>query len=211
MAWKLVTATTEALSFISLTTAKLYLKVDDTGDDTMITEFITSAIKQCEEYLGRILLTETWDLWLDKPGLLQGAEPWFNGMREGSFNELFGGASQFYIELSKAPIQSVSYVKYYDTADAVATFASSKYLVDTISVPARVVLNSGQTWPTSTRDVNAFNVRVVAGYGYASVPAPLKTAVLQQIFSLYENRHSGEMILNKGAKDIMDQFKVWAA
>src|SRR5690606_38274918 len=55
--------TTEPLG---LTEAKLFLRVDGTEEDDLISSLITATREQAEEYLRRSLITQNWSLWLDE-------------------------------------------------------------------------------------------------------------------------------------------------
>ena len=70
--------------------------------------------------------------------------------------------------------------------------ASSRYYVDNVREPARVVLRQGETFPTALRVANAIKVVYVTGYTSAyTVPEPIRMGMLQHIAYLYE--HRGDM------------------
>jgi uncharacterized phiE125 gp8 family phage protein len=50
---------------VTLAEAKLYLRVDTSNDDTLITDLITSARQMAENWLRRSLITQTWKLSYD--------------------------------------------------------------------------------------------------------------------------------------------------
>jgi len=165
-----ITVITEpATEPIDLTDLKNDIKVDSdlTADDSLIDALITAARRWAEGFLGRALITQTIELTLDK---------WPDGDR---------------IEVPRPPLQTVSSVKYYDQDDTEATLSSANYLVDTASSPGRIVLNSGESWPTTAlRPANGVIVRFVAGYGDAAsdVPATMVQAVRLLVGHWYENR-----------------------
>ncbi len=136
-------------------------------DDATISGFITTVRQWIEEITGRLLMTQTWDIYLEK--FPCGDED---------------------IELPFAPLQSVTYLKYTDSANAESTFSSSYYHVDTISEPGKIVLAYGQSWPTATlKTSNPIVIRAVFGYASAAaVPGPLKQAILLLIEHYYTNR-----------------------
>lgn len=154
---------------VSLDEAKLHLRVDGTAEDTLITSLIAAARQEIEFETGRALMTQTWDYWLD------------------------GWPCGGVLALPLPPLQSVTSIKYFDTANAEATLASSSYYVDVGSTPGRVVLNYGQAWPaTMLRPANGVCVRFVAGFGNsAAVPAKLTLALKVLLAWLYENRGDG--------------------
>jgi len=68
----------------------------------------------------------------------------------------------------------------------------SKYYLDNSREPARIVLRTGETFPTALRVANAIEVKYVAGYtSQYNVPEPLRLGILQHIAYLYE--HRGDM------------------
>ena len=156
-----------AVEPVSLAEAKLQCRVDVSTDDSLIQALITAARRQAELILGRALCSQTWDLYLDAvPGSDELELPW-------------------------PPLQSVTYVKYTPlSTGAAATVSSASYTVDAVSVPGRLVLNSGYAWPSDTLVVvNGFNVRFVAGYGAAAaVPQEIRQAVLLLVGYWYDNR-----------------------
>lgn len=150
---------------ITLTEAKLHLRVTENNEDALISALIIAAREGAESFTRRAIITQTWDLTLDE------------------FPEE--------IETPFPKLQSVSSVTYIDTDGNSQTLNASEYTVDTKSEPGRVVEAYGKTWP-STRDViNAVTVRFVAGYGLASaVPKSLVQGMLMHIGHMYANRES---------------------
>jgi uncharacterized phiE125 gp8 family phage protein len=139
------------------------------AEDTLISALITVAREWCEKYLNKALITQTWELWLDD---------W---------------PCEDYIKIPLPPLQSVTYVKYYDTDDVVATMDSGEYFVDVKSEPGRVSLNYSESWPTTTlRPINGVYVEFICGYGATAsyVPSRVKQAMLLLIGHLYSNRES---------------------
>jgi uncharacterized phiE125 gp8 family phage protein len=107
---------------LSLDEAKTHAKITQDEDDAAVYRFIKSARETCEDYMGRGLLTQTWQL---------------------SLSEF---ADVIYLPMA-APLQSVSTVQYYDVNGALQTLSSSYYVVETSTRPGRIVLAAGQAWP----------------------------------------------------------------
>lgn len=166
--------------------AKSFLRIDHSNDDSLIDDLIKTAREFVEEYTGRALMSQTLVLTIDAYDEL--ADPLWEGTKTGPYKNYYKN----YVTLSKAPIQSVSTVKTYDDDDTATTMASSKYYVDLAREPSRVVLRTGETFPTALRVANAIEVTYVAGYASASaVPQAIKTAIMQYVAYLYE--HRGDM------------------
>ena len=184
---RIETYTAPAAEPVTTSTAKSFLKVDVSTDDTLIDTMIAAARGLVEEATGRRLITQTLVGYLDKvPGSLEHA--WWDGMREGPVG-LLNNAS---IRIPVGPVQSITHVKVYDSAGVATTASGSTYYLATKGYgEAEIVLFDGQTWPTVTpRQANALEVRFVAGYGAAgsNVPSALVLATLNLVAWMYEHR-----------------------
>lgn len=160
----LVLVTPPGSTPISLTEAKSHLRVDHSDEDTHIALLINAVTSYLDGYtgiLGRCLVSQTWDLYLDE----------------------FPSGS---IQIPLAPLISVSSVTYTDTSGAPQTVDSNNYTVDSITPPGWVVPDSTYSWPSTLDAVNAVKVRFVSGY--SEVPAAIKAAMLLMVADLYENR-----------------------
>ena len=92
---------------VSLTEAKLHLRVDFAEDDALITALITAARQAAETITGRQLVTARWKMTLDSfPG------PTLTSILAGQAFSLPGHA----ILLHKCPVQSIVSIQYLDTA-----------------------------------------------------------------------------------------------
>lgn len=154
---------------ILLSEAKAHLRVDGTDDDALIMALIVAAREVAERIRNEALITQTWNYILDA---------WPEG------DELV---------VPKPPLQSVSSITYKDEDGEEATFSSDNYIVDTDSVPGRVVLASGATWPSeSLYPAGAITVQFTAGYGDepGDVPQHVRQAMLLMIGHWYENRET---------------------
>jgi len=152
MGLKLITA--PASTPVTLAELKAHCRIEDTDSDTELQIYLDAATEHLDGYtgtLGRCIVTQTWELVLDK----------------------FPSSA---ILLELGPLQSVTSVKYYDTDGVEQTVDSANYTVDTASLHGWVVPDAGFSWPSTLDAVNVVKVRYVAGY--TSVPNPLKHAIL---------------------------------
>lgn len=149
---------------VTLTQAKKQLEISasQTDHDDQITLLIQAAREQWEHDTDSCCLTQTW---------------------EATTEEL--GDDEIY--LPKRPVQSISYVKYYDANDIQQTLSTSYYDLD---APGRAVrLKTLQVWPTVYDRWDAVTVRYVCGYTSAAlVPAIHKQAILLLVGHYFENR-----------------------
>lgn len=165
MALKLITPPTTYP--VTLAEAKLHCRVDVADDDALITALITAATEMAETKTGRAIMSQTWELTLD------------------SFPDAF--------ELTRTPVQSITSVRYFDTAGVQQTMLNTLYSLDTADEfgYAYVVPAYNGTWPDTRDQINAVSVQYVAGYVNAGlVPQGIKQWVLLTIATMYENRET---------------------
>jgi len=187
MGYKLITG--PATEPISTTEAKLHLKIEttDTTEDALLAILIKAAREICEEYTRRTLISQTWELQFD------------------SFSE-----SEYMLE--KTPVSSITSVKYYDQSGMEQTVANTVYELNQATEPNKLILKSGQIWPSVRGHTNDCKIRFVAGY--TAVPGALKAAMLLIIGHLYENREdvivgriSNDM--PKGSEYLMNPYRLF--
>lgn len=170
MALKLITS--PASDAITLAEAKAHLRVVDSDDDTYISAIVKASCANVEAWLGRALIDQTWDLYLD-------AFPTTNDLE---------------IKIPLPPLIEVVSIIYNDTAGVEQTVNSANYYVDTVSQPGWVVPVSSFTWPTPLDAINSVRVRFRAGYidtsspPQNSVPFDIRAGILLAVGSMFENR-----------------------
>jgi uncharacterized phiE125 gp8 family phage protein len=163
MGLRLITAA--ATKPVTTAEAKAHLRVDGSDEDTLIDSYIAAATSFVENYTGRALISQTWELVLD------------------DFTDA--------IQIPKGPVQSITYVKYFDTAEAEQTLALDQYTLDNVSDPAWLVKPDDVNYPTVADGVNNVIIRFVAGY--STLPAEIKAAILLLIAAWFDNRSTGEI------------------
>lgn len=165
-----------------------YLRIDSGVDTTLIDNLIQAARFWAEDYTNRTLLTTTFTLSLDAIGEVDVP------LKEGFYTGYSDTPRVNYIELPRSPVQSVTSIKSFADDNTATTLATSNYFVDTVREPARIVLRDGGTWPTDLRNANGIEVLYVAGYGdsRATIPEPIRVAMLEYIAHLYEHRGDDE-------------------
>lgn len=167
---------------LDLATAKLHCRVDGTDDDALITALIVAAREQAEHETGRALITQTCELVHD------------------AFPEAF--------VLRKAPIQSLTSIKYLDAVTgAEQSLNLSDTILDSASEPGYVVPAYGKSWPATWPIPNAVRCRYVCGYGAASdVPQAIKQWMLLATGTMYAQRET--VMAGSNIAAIPDRF--WA-
>ena len=156
---------------VSLADVKTQLGVTNGASNDLITTLIGAATSHLDGYsgvLGRALVNQTWYLYLD-------AFPF----------------SDDRIRLPKAPLSSITSIKYTDTAGTETTWDGAYWDADTTITPGELVKTYGSTWPTATLRPNSpIVIEYVAGYGATAttVPEPLRDAMYLLIGEAYNYR-----------------------
>ncbi len=180
---------------LTLTEAKLHLRVEHTVDDDLITALIQAARERAEHLLGRSLITQTWTRVLDA----------------------FPAAE---IELGVPPVQSISSVAYIDGNGDSQTMPSADYSLDNTTLPGWVLPSEDlSTWPSTLDTANAVTVTFVTGYGASgtAVPAAIKAWMKMEIGTMYKHRESiaaGVSVaeLPGGFHErLLDPYRIWRA
>lgn len=134
---------------------------NSTGDP-ILNILIAAARQHAETLLKRYLITQTIDYYMDC------FDSW---------------------EIKLPPLQSVTAITYVDTDGVTQTIDAADYLVDAVSVPARITPAYGEVWPTTRYQNNAVKIRFIAGYGSASaVPQCIKNWMLLRIKQIYDQQ-----------------------
>lgn len=184
---KSVTVTTSTDNpVVSVSDMAEFLRLDDdSASNALLASYIEVATEAVKNHLNRAIKTETFTYRADEFGLGAGDDAMAAlgpGIHTMSKSYVFGGADS--IDLPYPPLQSVTSVTTYNSANTSAVFSSASYSLDTIG--GRIYLNEGYTWPSDLRDQNAVEIVYVAGYGSGSVPAPIEEAIRRYVTQLYD-------------------------
>jgi len=177
----------------SLEEAQVQTRSDNAQETALLTGLVATATSMAEAYCRRRFVTQRWRQTFDRfpsstsPGLGRGV------FQRASFGRVTTARRRDEIALLLAhpPLVSVESVTYVDVDGAVQTMAPADYVVRPAEEPGEIVLAYGESWPV-TRDVpDAVTVDFTCGYGDAdAVPAPIKSAVLLIVGTLYANRET---------------------
>lgn len=151
---------------VTLSEAKVHLRVGSSAEDTLISALIAAARQVAENECRRAFITQTWEKTLD----------------------LFPEA----IELPYPRTIGVTAITYLDRDGAAQTLSPASYLVDTKSEPGWVTPAYGYAWPETYLVPNAVTVTYTAGYGAngAAVPNAIKQWILLMVGHYFENREA---------------------
>lgn len=134
-------------------------------EDDLISGFITAAREYGEDVTRRALATQTIEMVLDDFPCTED------------------------IEIDMPPLQSITSVKYKDSAGTETTLAETTgYLVDIDQPVGRIVLPYGLSWPAFTPyPVNAVRIRCIVGYT-TDIPKILKNALMLHVGLMWKYR-----------------------
>ena len=166
----LVMTSPPAVEPVTVADAKAHLRIDTDAEDVLIGSLILTSRLHMETALSLALIMKSWKLTLDR---------WPPG-RE--------------IDLPIAPLRSVGGVRVKDVSGNPMTVSEQSYLVDLASRPPRLVWNNSAP-PLPGLAAKGIEIDLTAGFGdsAASVPAPLKHAVLMLTAHWYEHRDPQEI------------------
>jgi uncharacterized phiE125 gp8 family phage protein len=167
----LVLTSGPAVEPVSVADAKTHLRIDGTAEDILIASLLLTSRLHIETALGLALINQSWMLVLDR---------W---PQCGT------------VEIPIAPLQAVTAVRVRNAAGVATTVPPTSYLVDIASKPPRLIWNNNWAPSSPGQVANGIEIDVTAGFGAmaASVPAPLKHAILLLSAHWYEHRDPVEI------------------
>lgn len=161
-------------------------------EDDLLNDLITTAREHVEDITRRALLTQTWDYYLND---------WPSGNA---------------IILPFGNLASVTSISYKDTDGTETTLTeTTDYLVETNGEGfGRIVLPYGESWPSDVLyPSNPIKIRFVCGWTAApDVPGRIRTAVKMIAADLYENREAQSNVTfqdNVAVQRLLASCRLW--
>jgi len=207
-----------ATDLISTATAKEFLRVTHSNDDTLIASMIAGAIEVAQNFTNRKfleyeykLVMATWDdvyvsnsysgnLYRDVATSLSSY---------GGYYSRWTGLQQ--IQFPYPPLISVTHVKYYDTSDSETTWNSSNYNVGKfMNQKGFIEIKDGVSTPSLYKRDDAIEIQFKCGYGTSSsdVPDAIKQAILLIVGKMYELREDSVSRLPKASEYILEPYRI---
>lgn len=186
---RLVDATVEP---ITLAQAKLYLRVEVSADDDMISDMISAARIECERIGDRSYVATTWQLTLDYlpfPSNPQAGFPFpfspYNNVA-GGFNRVNPNDGGITLPMSLLSLVSITYV---DMAGELQSIDPSQVIVSP-GKPGRIYPAYGTFFPFSQPRAQAVTITYVGGYDDdgSTVPANIRQAMRLILANMYAHR-----------------------
>jgi len=198
---------------ISLATAKSFLRVTHTAEDTLITSFITAACQVAENYCNSRFLEVEYNMFMETWDDVYVSNHYTTTLSDGSYLTTGGyvgkdGLNQ--IVLPYAPLASITHLKYYDSANTIQTWAGTNYTTNKfLNQKGFLEIKDGVSTPTLAERADAIEIRFKAGYGTSGsdVPESIKTAILLILGFMYEKREDSVSRLPKASEYLLDPYR----
>ena len=175
---------------VTLQEVKDYCKLEGSSEDDFLTMLIEAATEIAEGYMQRKIVTQTLQASFDYVPI--GRSAYYTINQYVPYYDYAKSGSSFFLPFPT--IQSISSIKFYDTANAETTYSATNYFLDDIN--GRVVFNQGYADAGNLREKNAMLVTYVAGF--STVPSAIKIGVLEQVKVMYECRGVCDMCEGMG-------------
>ena len=158
-----------------------WVRVDDNASDALLITLIQAAVARTELYTGARLFTQT--VRMTRRGFC-------DAMR-----------------LPTGPIQSITLIEYVDANGVTQALGGAIYEFAPAGLRPKMVLASGQSWPSITPGLSAVQITAVAGYGGVNdQPADLRLAMQKMVAAWFEDRCEG--MIPQDALAILDQYRM---
>ena len=182
---------------------------DGNDNDALFTSYIRSAVAWIDGrdgWLGRALVTQTWDYKIDG----------FPRAHTRDYHSYYNPLGSIRVPLP--PLQSVTSVEYVDTAGVQQILSPSAYQVVGIgnSDKGQIIPKWGEIWPETREQPEAVKIRFVAGYGRAQeVPPSIRHALMMLVSYWYNQRDAAlldpEIVpVPYSIEALLSPFRVWA-
>lgn len=159
-----------ALEPVTLDDVKAHLRIDGPQEDTLLASLILTSRLHLEAALDLAMIEQGWTLQLDR---------WPKGQS---------------VDIPISPLQAVTLVRVKNDAGGWDAIGPANYLADIAAKPPRVIFH-GAVRPVPGVPAAGIEITFTAGFGAApaSVPAPLRHAIMMLVAHWYEHRESVEI------------------
>lgn len=157
-----------------------HLRIDGSCDDSLLAEYVASAIDHVERYTSTYLAGQTVKI------------------RSSDFSDLG--------RLPVAPVRGISSIAYVDTDGIDQTIPAENYEVRIDGLEASVVPAFVHQWP-STRHGTRITVTLIAGY--ETIPPAIRQAVRLLVGASYMTREDGAADARTAADNLLANFRFY--
>lgn len=191
---------------VTLEETKLYGRLDNVDEDSLIEMFILGATQAVEEYLGRGLMQQTVVMKMDFfPGSL-------------ALVPTYLAASSMPIPLARPPLVTISEVRtLYEDDSVIQIWPLTEYYWHT-GDDAKFIIRKGSVPPINTeRYRGGFEIEYIAGYGgigdtvdtqRSKIPMSIKLGVMLWASIMYSQRTASTIEPPPEVKVLLDAYKI---
>jgi uncharacterized phiE125 gp8 family phage protein len=159
---------------------------------------VAAATQMAEAFCRRKFVTQRWRQNFDRFPASFGVRGGVPGLAHSWFPPFYAGRittdrrrDEVALVLSHPRLLSVESVQYVGPDGDLRTMPTTDYLVRAAEEPGEIVLAYAKSWPVARDVPDAVTVDFTCGYGDPdAVPAPIKSAILLLVGTLYANRES---------------------
>ena len=200
-----------AVEPVTLTELKASLKITNTQQDTLLTQYIVDAREMVERFTSRKLISQS----LSSHGVpsCSREEEIHEGYRMGVEQYTYGDPS--FLEFDWGPAQNVISVETINTSNDASNYSSTNFYLDNFDedLLPRIVFNDAAIIPTNLRRKDSWRVTWIAGYGDAGsdVPSDIRRAIIMLAGYLWGNRGAcpdGNCVNACGASGALEKFRL---
>lgn len=147
---------------VSLGEMRDFLKISQNDEDALLASLLRAGGEACENYLGRKLLSQQWQITLN-----------------GWHDEI--------VTLPLSPILSLDKIEVWAETQFV-TMAAADYLLDRSSYQARILPGEGIIWSEPSRDIDGIRITLTAGFGVGQndIPHDLRLGIMNWVAGRYD-------------------------
>lgn len=161
---------------ILLRDAKTHLRISEDvyADDAYVAALIKAVRRVCESYCEMQIMAATYEAYL----------PNFPNSWDSNYGDLDNE-----IQIIKHPVNAISKIEYYDTANELQLLSTAQYDAFVEGKPATIKRETSYSWPSTYTRQKAIIITFTAGYTNPDdVPEDLKQGMMMLLGHLYENR-----------------------
>lgn len=188
--------TPPASAAIALSDIKQYTFSNSDAFDAQYTSLIQAGTNYVENHTGRKLITQTYDIYMDRTEYLERLNAYNNTLSLYSFN-----------------VQSISSLTVYDPDNSATIVSSSDYRLSgsTLSAQCNLVFNDSANPPTTNmRLVDSIKIQVIVGYGDDSSDVPSDLTQALAVIIDHWSKNGSKRSSNSG-QEIPENFKALVA
>jgi hypothetical protein len=180
----------------TLEEAQVQTRSENPQEAAFLVDRVAAATAMAEAFCRRKFVRQRWRLTLDAfPGGCPSDLRGVGGLAWSGMPSWYDPVALSAARLRRAivvpypPLLSVESVTYVDGAGVQQTLDPAAYLVRAAETPGEIAPAYGTNWPATRATLDAVAVEFTCGYGDPdAVPAPIKSAVLMIVATLYDQR-----------------------